>query len=41
MNKVKAEIKVINLVADVVTTSGDECPCYNPNIIGEQCGTDE
>jgi len=37
----KAEIKVVSLNCDVVTTSGDECPCYNPDIIGDQCGTDE
>lgn len=37
-----AEIEIINLKADVITTSGNACPCYNPTIPGsEDCATDE
>ena len=39
----KAEIKVVNLSADVVTASGEfYCPCYNPTVMGsENCPEDE
>ena len=44
----KAELKVIRLGADVVTVSGcdqdynaDNCPCFDPEDIGEVCAYDQ